>query len=78
MFRRTVAARPAGAALAAQRGARRPRRPHAHPRLRGAAGAALAGPARSRLGAALVGVAVTLAAVKLLDLLLFAVFAPDL
>ncbi|MCY0990550.1 HAD-IC family P-type ATPase [Nannocystis sp. ILAH1] len=36
------------------------------------------GPARSRLGAALVGVVVTLAAVKLLDLLLFAVFAPDL
>ena len=36
------------------------------------------GPARSRLGAVLVGVVVTLAAVKLLDLLLFAVFAPDL
>ncbi|PCC71929.1 K+-transporting ATPase ATPase B chain [Nannocystis exedens] len=36
------------------------------------------GPARSRLGAAVVGVVVTLAAVKLLDLLLFAAFAPDL
>lgn len=36
------------------------------------------GPPRSRLGAALIGAVVTLVAVKSLDLLLFAAFAPDL